>query len=222
MAEEILGSDEPATTPLTGEDAPLTAEEKTELTAEAVKEDEATDHSADDKTEDSPADEVKDGAPEEYADFTVPEGVVLDAEALAEATPILKEMGATQEQAQKLIDLQLKNTADVQEAVLQAQSKAWTDTLSEWKDARETDTEYGKGNYDESIALARKGMRAFGEPALFQALEETGMGNHPELIRAFYRVGKAIGEDGINFGTGASEGGKTLADKLFPNQGKAA
>ena len=205
MAEEISSADESAETNPTALTEPeLSAEDKTELTAEAAT-DETTDHNADEKPEDSVADKGKDGAPEEYSDFTLPEGVNLDAAAVAEAIPLLKEMGATQEQAQKL-----------------AQSKAWTDQLGEWKDARETDAEFGKSKYDESIAIARKGMREFGEPALFAALEETGMGNHPELIRAFYRVGKAIGEDGFNFGSSNTEGGQSLAEKLFPNQGKAA
>jgi|TARA_R110000796_G_scaffold8637_8_gene28150 hypothetical protein len=218
MAEEISSADESAETNPTALTEPeLSAEDKTELTAEAAT-DETTDHNADEKPEDSVADKGKDGAPEEYSDFTLPEGVNLDAAAVAEAIPLLKEMGATQEQAQKLVDLQVQTMT----GLMDAQSKAWTDQLGEWKDARETDAEFGKSKYDESIAIARKGMREFGEPALFAALEETGMGNHPELIRAFYRVGKAIGEDGFNFGSSNTEGGQSLAEKLFPNQGKAA
>ena len=218
MAEENSTAGEPAETNPTALTEPeLSAEDKTELTAEAAT-DETTDHNADEKPEDSVADKGKDGAPEEYSDFTLPEGVNLDAAAVAEAIPLLKEMGATQEQAQKLVDLQVQTMT----GLMDAQSKAWTDQLGEWKNARETDAEFGKGKYDESIAIARKGMREFGEPALFAALEETGMGNHPELIRAFYRVGKAIGEDGFNFGSSNTEGGQSLAEKLFPNQGKAA
>ena len=40
-------------------------------------------------------------APETYADFTLPEGVELDTALLTDAAPLFKELGLTQEQAQK-------------------------------------------------------------------------------------------------------------------------
>jgi len=228
MGEEILGNDEIVDEPkgdtaLTGEEP--TEAEKAEAVAKAAadekvaaKEGDDTDHDTDDKSKDGLADDDKDGAPEEYSDFTLPEGMELDAKLLAEATPLLKDLGATQEQAQKLIDFQTKTLTDFADA----QTKAWTDQLGEWKTARENDAEYGKGKYDASLAAARSAMRTIGGTELVTALEETGMGNHPEMIRVFYRLSKVIGEDTLNFGEGSVEGGKTLADKLFPNQGKAA
>jgi hypothetical protein len=179
----------------------LTDEQKAEAAKAAeenadAEEGDGADHNTDEKSEDGDADKDKDGAPEEYSEFTLPEGMELDAELLAEATPLLKELGATQEQAQKLVDLQAKSVTDF----VEAQSKAWADRLSEWKEVRENDAEYGKGKYDESLAIARSAMREVGGPELAKALEETGVGNHPEFIRFFYRVGKAIGEDGIEIG----------------------
>ena len=43
------------------------------------------------------------GAPESYTDFSVPEGHTLDAAAIESATPIFRELGLTQDQAQKLV-----------------------------------------------------------------------------------------------------------------------
>src|SRR6266852_5763511 len=43
------------------------------------------------------------GAPEKYADFRVPEGFKFDPEALTEAQATFKELGLTQDQAQKLV-----------------------------------------------------------------------------------------------------------------------
>jgi len=170
----------------------------------------------DKKSEDGEADKGKDGAPEKYEDFALPEGAAIDPDVLAEFHPLLQEVHATQEQAQKFVDLQAKFI----DKIAEAQQKVWADTKSAWKDARESDEEYGKGKYDESITVARKAMRELGGPALSKALEETGMGDHPELIRAFYRIGKAIGEDNVNFGSAAKEGAKTQAERMFPNQGK--
>jgi hypothetical protein len=35
-------------------------------------------------------------------------------------------------------------------------------------------------------------VREFGTPELFNMLESTGVGDHPEAVRAFARVGKAL------------------------------
>ena len=220
MGEEILGADEVASTDTLLTESDPTAEERAELVAQAAKEDKgaeagAADHDTTDKPADGDADEGKDGAPSEYKAFTLPDGVELDEAMLATAMPLLKEMNATQEQAQQLVDIQTKAVTEM----VEAQTQMWTDRLSEWKASAETDAEYGKGKYDASISIARSAMREVGTPELTQALEETGMGNHPEMIRFMYRVGKAIGEDNVSFGGGTQEGGKSLADRLFPNHG---
>jgi len=51
------------------------------------------------------------------------------------------------------------------------------------------------------------------------ALDQTGMGNHPELVRTFAQIGKAISEDKIHMGN-QSHGERSAADILYPNQAK--
>lgn len=220
MGEEILGTSEEATEevehtlltePEEGEKKADTPEEKPEEKPEDA------DTKADDKTKDSEADAVKDGAPETYEDFNVPEGFEVNPEALTEFTGMLKEANVSQENAQKFVDLQVK----VLKENTEAQAKAWADTKSKWKDEAANDEEYGKGKYDESMLAARKAVREIGGTELSKALDETGMGSHPEFIRFFVRVGKAIGEDSLTFGK-LADGNvpKTHAERLFPHQGK--
>ena len=223
MGEEILGDAEGA-----GESAPegsteLTADDSGEAEAKASEDtaSKAASETANDtskKPEDGDADKGIEGAPETYANFQVPDGQEIDAEVLAEFTPLLKEAGLSQDQAQKFVDLQSRVT----EKFAQTQQKAWADQQSVWREAAETDEEFGKGKYDASIVIARKAMREVGSPELAKALEETGTGNHPEFIRFFKRVGDAIGEDGMSFGGSSKPGEKSLAERMFPNQGKAA
>jgi hypothetical protein len=183
-----------------------------EASDEAVNKDGDTD----DKSEDGDADKDEAGAPDKYEQFVVPEGVEINPEVLEEFTPVLKEMGASQVQAQKLVDLQLKLNQQSGEA----QATQWAEIRAGWKESGESDKEYGKGKYDASIVIARKAMRTVGTPELGKALEDTGMGDHPEFIRFFYRVGKAIGEDSLSFGNVGGGAPKTAADRIFPNQGK--
>jgi hypothetical protein len=204
-------------------DTVLTGEEN----SDAEKKDDTTGHEdgektndekadADDGPKDGAADKGEDGKVGEYQDFTTPEGVEINQVALAEFLPIVQEMGATQEQAQALVDLQLKFSQDA----MDAQNVQWAGIRQDWRDAAESDTEYGKGAYDASVLTARKAMREVGEPALLKALEDTGMGDHPEFIRFFYRVGKLIEEDSVTLGGSKMDIPKSQADRLYPNQGK--
>lgn len=222
MAEESLGEttsaeESPAeNTALTADPDAVEAEASTE---ETVSEDaDKADHDASKKPEDGEADKGIEGAPETYGDFTLPEGRVMDEKLLEEALPVLKDANLTQDEAQKFVDLHLK----LSEHAIQSQQKAWADQQGEWRQAAEDDEEYGGSKYDASIATARRAMRDVGGPALAHALEDTGTGNHPEFIRFFKRVGDAMGEDSFNFGGASKEGGKTVAERMFPNQGKVA
>lgn len=210
-AEKIIEKEEEEkqeTTILTdekdGEDEEATGEKKSE---EADREKDDTD----DKTADGKTDDSKDGAPDEYEAFTVPDGQELDVEAVAEATPLLKELGATQAQAQALVDFQ---SSQIQKIAM-AQKQAWTDQQSEWRKIAENDEEIGKGKYDESTALARKVVRTYGTPELMDALVTSGMGHHAEFIRVFARIAKDIGEDNLSFGKGNREVVKSHAERIF-------
>jgi len=219
MAEEHISdegeAEEDGNTVLTGD---AETEEKTDDTGEKKASEETADKDGDtdDKSKDGDADKEVAGAPDKYEEFAVPEGIEINPEVLEEFTPLLKAIGANQDQAQKLVDLQLK----LSQRAVDEQTKQWAEIQGGWKEAAETDDEFGKRDYDASVATARRAMRTVGTPALGKALEETGMGNHPEFIRFFYRVGKAIGEDSLSFGGVGKGADKSAAEKIFPNQGK--
>lgn len=147
-----------------------------------------------------------DAVPEAYEPFKAAEGLELDPTVMAEFGALAKEFGLSQEKAQKLVDLQSKlalgeDTAR-QAALLQAldaQAKAWTDQIK-------SDPELGGAKFDATIQTAHKAMQAFGSPELRQLLNESGMGNNPEMVRLFHKVGLAISEDHIVIpGSDASE-----------------
>ena len=165
----------------------------------------------DGKPKDGKADEGKDGAPEAYQDFTLPEGMDFNKEAFGEIEPLLKDMDASQAQAQKLIDVHAKMVQQQQEFAV----KSWADTQAKWVETGEADEEFGKKNYDASISIAKSAIREIGGAPLMKALEETGMGNHPEFIRFFYRVGTHLGEDKFQFGNKTPDAAKTQASRIF-------
>ena len=156
------------------------------------------------------------GAPEKYTDFTLPDGVELDKAALETFLPLAKEFNLSQANAQRLIDLQTKMAVEANKA----QQVAWDGIQTKWRDDTKADKEIGGSNLDANVVYAKTFLKTFGTPELMAALDATGVGNHPEFIRAFVRAGKAISEDKLHFGGGVG-GAKTAAEILFPNQVKA-
>ncbi|MGP5443840.1 hypothetical protein [Pseudomonas helleri] len=131
------------------------------------------------------------GAPVAYTDFTLPEGISMDADTLDAFKGLAKELNIPQEAAQKLVDLQTKlatkQAEDLQSAVV-AQSQKWAAEVR-------NDPELGGENYDKSVASAIKVIQAFGDPALTELLNDSGLGNNPALFRFCHRISAAISED---------------------------
>lgn len=162
------------------------------------------------------ADKTPAGAPEKY-EFQFTDGTAPDGETLAEFEGIAKELNLSQADAQKIADIGPKLAAKWQAH----QQEAFQKTLGEWVSSAQADKEFGGEKFAENLAMAKKSMDQFGTPELRTLLNQSGLGNNPEIIRAFYRAGKAISED--NFvGAGANRdgaGGKSAAEILYDNQG---
>lgn len=145
--------------------------------------------------------------PESY-EFAMPEGVQLDKTAADEFSAIAKELKLDQATAQKV--------ADVGAKMAQRQTEAHTKLVESWTEAVKTDKEIGGDKLAENLGVARKALEAFGTPELKDVLNATGFGNHPEVIKAFYKIGKAISED--RFVTGSAKGAETdIAKRMFPS-----
>lgn len=159
-----------------------------------------------------PATEAQ-NAPVEYAEFTAPEGTTLDVEAITELKALAAEKKLSQEDAQKLVDLGTKT--------MQRQNQALISQLeqvrAQWTEASHTDKEFGGDKLSANVAVAKQALDTFGTPELSKMLKESGLGNHPEIIRAFYRVGKAISEDKIARGTTRPAGEDNSARSFYPN-----
>lgn len=61
-----------------------------------------------------------------------------------------------------------------------------------WARATKTDPELGGQNLERSLATARYALDFFGDPELYGFLDDSGLGNHPEMIRMFKRAGEAV------------------------------
>jgi hypothetical protein len=145
-------------------------------------------------------------APEAY-EFKAPEGRVFDSEVMASYSQVAKELNLSQESAQRLLDAVGPKMAERQMAMIEA-------TRNGWADNSKSDREFGGEKLSENLGVAKKALDAFGTTELRTLLNETGLGNHPELIRFMFRAGKAISEDRMVSGsaTQAKAGPRSFAD----------
>ena len=61
--------------------------------------------------------------------------------------------------------------------------------------------EWGK-NFDAKMDYAKRAFAQFATPELSKMMDESGMGNNPEVIRAFSKIGEMMGEESLVVGTG--------------------
>lgn len=167
-----------------------------------------------DKPTDKPDDkeQKQDGAPEKY-EFTAGEGVELDTEALKDFEPVARELNLTNEQAQKLVDAYPKILAGVQ----QRQAEAWQKQTEGWAETVKADKEIGGDKLTANLSAAQRALEQFGDPELKEYLDSTGLGNHPALVKAFIKVGKAMSEDKVVTG-GHESGGSDLISAFYPKK----
>ena len=200
MSEEVVTAVEEAVAPVEGETLPNGGE------APAT----GTKPEGEVQT-DQPDAKPEDVVPEKY-EFVAAEGFEVDPAMVEAFTPLAKELKLTQAGAQKLADFIAPQLAGVKTAMVEARKAE----VQSWADATRADADLGGAKLDKSIADGERFLKAYGTPALFQALKETGMANHPELIRAFAKAGAGLAEDNthVSGGEGTSKG--SVASKFYP------
>lgn len=145
--------------------------------------------------------EALEGAPETY-EFKPMEGRQFDNDVLKEYSDVAKELNLSQKSAQLVLDRMGPKMAERQAAQLDA-------IASQWASTSQSDKEFGGDNLAQNLSVAKKALDTFGTPELRSLLNESRLGNHPELIRFFFRAGKSISEDGYvgsSNGAGSSKG----------------
>lgn len=153
-------------------------------------------------------------APSGGYELKLPEKTLLNNAAVQSTAAIAQELGLNNEQAQKLLEHQSQAVTAYQ----QSQQQVWNNQTKAWRDAVAADPEIGGPHLEANVAHARAVINKYGSPAFVAALNETGLGNHPELVRFVVNIGKAAADDGtLVSGARGGAGQKTLADNLYPD-----
>ena len=163
------------------------------------------------------ADEI----PEKY-EFQMPEGMEMDATLADAATPIFKELGLTQEQADKVVGIyaeHAKSQADQQIETFKTQLNDWTGELK-------ADIDFGGDNYESNVAQVQqffnKTVPEDIREGLVGMMESTGVGVQPQMVKYFHTLSKMfpVGEDAPGPGGSVPQknGLDAVLDRMYPDQ----
>ena len=131
------------------------------------------------------------GIPEKY-EFKLGEGIEVDQETLDLFSPVFKELGLDNEKAQKLVDAYVPLVSGMEERLKQQSLDDFKDIVKGWK--ADTLKELGPDS-DKKLATCAKAINHFGDDNFRAALDQTGLGNHPEFVKFMIKVGNTIKED---------------------------
>lgn len=183
---------------------------------------------------DKPKEEAKPVVPEKYADFKLPEGVTVDAPVMEKAQGIFKELGLSQDQAQKLVDFQAENMKQLATRNRQAYMDMRTDWVKSVRENPKFANEFGadgklKPDSKTLVGLGRV-LDSLGNTKLTndfrQAMDLTGAGDHPAFFEVFSMLAERLGEGAPVRGNAPSPHGQSAtgvasrrspAQEIFPN-----
>ena len=131
-----------------------------------------------------------------------PQGIPWDEGFEKAALPIAHGLGLSPQQLQGLVDFYAGHQAEAFAAAGRARQ------LEETRATEALRAEWGP-DYTVKLSQAARAARYFGGDELVNLLNESGLGNNPQLIRAFEKAGALLGEDSLK---GAAESsGRSLA-----------
>jgi len=146
--------------------------------------------------------------PEKY-DLKMPEGVSPDTKILEGFEPLAREMGLSNENAQKFVDLYAKHVAGLE----QAQIASLDTQRKEWVAEFQKDPKHG-----ETLSMAKRGLSAVATPEAMKLIMGTWLGDHPAIIHTFAKVGKIFAEHTIHTGTETTKPASLPPEQvLYPN-----
>lgn len=150
-------------------------------------------------------------APEAQPPLTWPEDIDVPEETRCAFLKLADDLKLPSQTAQQLVDFEagLARTFQAEQArQTQARQTAWAEEIKQI---------YGP-QWEEEMSRAVRAADVFGGPELRALLEESGLGNHPVIVRTFNRIGKSISEDASPLGKISTTGGsKTFAEAMYGN-----
>lgn len=145
--------------------------------------------------------------PPTYDPFTLPEGLSLEEDRVKEFTGILSEFeqktkadhAEVQQFGQKAVDFHVAEVQKAVQSITQHMQDGWEKTKNDWKESFMSDPELGGNRWQTTVDSAMNFIRTHGGNADQQAefrklMNDSGIGNHPAMIRLLANAGIKMSE----------------------------
>lgn len=149
--------------------------------------------------------------PEIPETYESPEGLELDASTFESFGTIAKEAGLTQAQVNAIAKFDVERMAKL------------PDMLREYADAqmqeglKQMASELGKEKYDTSLRLANNTLKQFADESIGKWLQDSGMGNSPQLVKLLAKIGERLAEDSPTTANLQGNKSKTPEQTMYPD-----
>lgn len=127
-------------------------------------------------------------------EFKIPDGIEINKEVLGKFEGLARGLNLKTDQAQPLVDLWVEATHGYETQAIQA----WVDQGQQWEQEIKSDSQIGGARFNESLALAKKGL-GFAGKEFAEYIESSGLGNNPQVFRMLMKIGKSLSEDRAGF-----------------------
>lgn len=149
-------------------------------------------------------------APEKY-ELTMPKDSTLDASHLERIAAEAKAQGLSNEEAQALLERDSQLHADF----TKKEKEKVEGYITQWAQDAMNDKEVGGQSFKENAEISFRFIKHYGTPELVKFLEDTGLGNHPEVMRVVVRAAKDMGVDKFVQSGKTGEPAKTMAETFY-------
>ena len=162
-----------------------------------------TDGSADNNPDGGKTQQPGDGQPPQdpYKDLSLPDGAAVDETQMAKYKELAKTMNLKPEDAQRILDFEAERLS----AGAAAAAAAWQAQVKQ---------EHGD-KLPIVMATCARAIDKLGGDELRTLLDQTGLGNHPLMVKAFYQAGSMLSEDKHAGSNGNAKGDVSFAQALY-------
>lgn len=136
-----------------------------------------------------------------------------DSEQLNDFRQFAHELGLNQTQAEHLIHKVAENAGNQQAMQNEALEKA------EMEGFKALQKDWG-GDFDKNMDYARRAFNRYASPEALELMENTGLGNHPEILKLFSQIGEQLSEEQLlpgnasGFGQSPGDAQATLRERM--------
>jgi hypothetical protein len=159
-----------------------------------------------------------------WNDFALPEGMELDRTGLDQLKEVLGGDLSHQERGQRLVDMHLAELQRRDQMLVENQINVWNETQTQWKEAVKADPELGGNRFNTTMQTCISAVNRFGGNAeqraeLINALNFTGAGNNPAIIRLINNMASLLKEGSPMTTTAAPKAPMTREQKRYNASG---